>query len=329
MKCHRPYFLYVCNQNCQIAMKYIKPAIALLASAAFLFIYLFIPNKINIAGNEIVHQTGSGVIRSFMQIQYWDKWMPNKGIEGHSFIWEDGRFTINNSFIASAKGNFSKKGFEAPVTFSAIDAGKDSTLLRFESVIDNRHLSPITRINNYLESRSLKKQLTNVLNTAIAYYGTSKGVYGFDIVMSQVKDSTLITTQQNFTDTPTTNQIYSMVDLLDKYIVANKGIKQGDPMVNITKLGDKIIYAQVAYPLAKDIPAAKGIVIKKMMLGSIIEVKVIGNQSKTEKAMLATENYMQDKHKLSPAMPFIMYNTNRLLEQDASKWVSTIYYPVY
>jgi hypothetical protein len=310
-------------------MKYFKEILAVLVIIAFLFVYLFIPNTITISENAIATQTGTGVVRSFMQIQYWDRWMPKKAIEGHSFIWEDGKLTINASFIASVKASFEKEGFDAPVTFSAIDAGKDSTFIRYEAVIDNRHLSPITRINNYLESRKLKTQLDKILKAASSYYSTSKGVYGFDIKITRVKDSTLITTQKNFTDSPSLKQIYSLVDLLDKHILANKGIKHGDPMVNITRLGDKTVYAQVAYPLASDIPGSNDIIIKKMRLGNIIEVKVTGNQRKVDKAFLEAENFMQDKQKTSPAMSFIMYNTNRLAQPDANKWISTIYYPIY
>jgi len=310
-------------------MKYFKEMLAILVIIAFLFIYLFIPNTITISENTTATQTGTGVVRSFMQIQYWDRWMPRKGIEGHTFIWEDGKLTINASFIASVKANFQKEGFEAPVTFSAIDAGKDSTLISYEAVINNRHLSPVTRINNYLESQKLKTQLGKILKAAASYYSTSKGVYGFDIIITQVKDSTLITTQKNFADSPTIKQIYSLVDLLDKHIVANKGVKHGDPMVNITRLGDNTIYTQVAYPLASDIPGSNNIIIKKMRLGNIIEVKVTGNQRKVDNAFLEAENFMQDKQKTAPAMSFIMYNTNRLMEPDANKWISTIYYPIY
>ncbi len=310
-------------------MKYFKEIIAVIVIIAFLFIYLFIPNTITISENAIATQTGTGVVRSFIQIQYWDRWMPKKGIEGHSFLWEDGKLTINASFIASVKATFEKEGFDAPVTFSAIDAGKDSTLIRYEAIIDNRHISPVTRINNYLESRKLKTQLAKILKAATSYYSTSKGVYGFDIVITQVKDSTLVTTQKNFTDTPTLQQLYTLVDLLDKHIAIHKGIKHGDPMVNITRLGDNTIYTQVAYPLAYDIPGTNNIIIKKMRLGNIIEVKVNGNQQKIDMAFLETENFMQDKQKTAPAMSFIMYNTNRLNQPDANKWVSTIYYPIY
>lgn len=310
-------------------MKNLKVLLATLVTVAFLFVYLFIPSHITLSSSVKIPQTGNAATRGITQIQYWDKWMPRKSIEGHSFIWEEGKLTVNIAFIASAKTAYEKDGFMAPVTFSAIDAGNDSALLIFESIIDNRNLSPFKRIHNYIEARKLKPLLVNVLQKAGSFYSTSKGVYGFDIKETKVKDTTLITTTQNFPNTPSVKQIYDMIHVLENHIKKYNGIIHGDPMVNITKMGDNSVYTQVAFPLAADIPAGNNIVIKKMVLGNILEVKVVGNADKVEKALQAAEDYMFDRMKSAPAISFVTYNSNRLLEKDSSKWVSTIYYPIF
>jgi hypothetical protein len=310
-------------------MKYLKIILAIVLSAAFLFIYLFIPNRIVVSDNIYIPQAGSSVTRGFVQIQYWDKWMPRKTIQGHSFIWEDGELEINAAFIASVKSRFSKEDFEAGVIFSAVDAGKDSSLVRFEAEVDNRHLSPLTRIHNYVEAQKLKIQLNKVIRAASAYYSSTKGIYGFEIIESKVKDTTLITTQQNFPDTPSLVQQYKMIDLLLNHIKKHNGIIHSEPMVNITRLGDKEVFTQVGFALAADIPAGDQMAIKKMVLGNILETKVIGGQRKINAAFEANKLYLSDHLRTSPAMPYVTYNTNRLLEKDESKWQSTIYYPVY
>lgn len=310
-------------------MKYLKIILALVLSAAFLFIYLFIPNNIIVSDHVYVTQAGSSVTRSFVQIQYWDKWMPHKAIEGHSFILEDGTIEINASFIASVKSRFTKENFEAGIIFSAVDAGKDSSLVRFEAEVDNRHLSPLTRIHNYIEAQKLKVQLNTIIRTASAYYSTSKGVYGFDIIKTRVKDTTLISTQRNFPDTPSLVEQYAMMDKLLEHIKKYNGIVHGDPMVNITRISETEVYTQVAFPLAADIPTGDQIAIKKMVLGNILETKVIGGQQIINAAFEANRNYISDHLTSSPAIPFITYNTNRLKEADSTKWVSTIYFPIY
>ena len=99
-------------------------------------------------------------------------------------------------------------------------------------------------------------------------------------------------------------------------------------MVNIAKL-DKTIFTQVGLPIQKQIPTNDKFLLKKMVLGNILKVKVVGDQNEVNKALLATENYIHDNLRTSPAMPFVKYANNRLLMQDASKWVSFIYYPIY
>jgi hypothetical protein len=66
-----------------------------------------------------------------------------------------------------------------------------------------------------------------------------------------------------------------------------------------------------------------------MVLGNLLSVKVQGDQAKVNQAFEATKQYITDKQKYSPAMPFVIYNTNRLLEKDPTRWKSTISYPIY
>jgi len=310
-------------------IKHFKLIIAVAGSALFLFIYLFIPNRIIVNDNIIVNQSGTAVTRGFVQIQYWDKWMPHEAIEGHSFILSKGKLEINASFIASVKANYTNDDFTAGVTFSAIDAGKDSTLMRYEAEVDNRHLSPITRIQNYVAAQQLKATLKHILSAASSYYSSTKGIYGFEIKESKVKDSTLVSTYKTFADTPTIAQQYALIQILRDHIQKYNGIIHGDPMVNITRISNQEVYTQVAIPLAADIPVAANVQIKKMVLGNILETKVLGGQRVINAAFEANAAYLSDHLRSSPAIPFVMYHTNRLAEKDEKKWESTIYYPVF
>ena len=307
----------------------IKLIVGAILMVFFLFTYLYIPNKIVVSNNLFVYQAGTSVTRGLTQIEYWDKWVPYKSIEGHTFILEEGKLEVIESFIASAKTNYLLGDKTTPVFFSAVDAGKDSSLLRFEAIIDNRHLSPITRIENFFTAKHIERNMNALLQKAGSYYNTTTGVYGFDIKETRVKDTTLITVQKNLTDTPTNAQIYALIDKLMQNIKNKNGIVHGDPMVNITWQGEKNVFLQVAFPLAADIATEGEHQIKKMVLGNILVVKVKGNNDKIRLALQATETFIHDHLRTSPAMPYVTYHTNRLLEKDPSKWESTIYYPIY
>lgn len=310
-------------------MRQYRTSAIILVIVFFAFIYFFIPNKIIVTGEYIIPQTGNSVIRGLMKTQSWNKWVPAKSIEGNSFILTEGKLEVIESLVSTVQTNFTIGDFNTPVSFSAVAIGQDSSLLKFEAVVDNRHISPIQRIQDYWISKKVKSQMNKVLDAAVKNYSTTNGIYGFNIIEDHVKDSVLVTTHKTFTDTPNLVQLYEMIHLLETHIQKNTGIIHGAPMVNITRLGVQEVFAQVAFPLANTIPEAANLEIKKMVLGNILTVKVLGDNKEVAHAFDETKNYLHDKLKMSPAMPFIVYNTNRLLEKDAKKWVSTIYYPVY
>lgn len=151
-------------------MKYLKILGFLLAISGIYFFYLFIPNKIIIAGNDNFPKAANDPNKGILQIQYWDKWMPYKKIEGHSFVFENCKLQVNEAFISSAKSDFSIDDFNALFIISALDAGNDSTFVRYECIIDNKTISPLKRWQHYTSSKKLEKQILKIMNAAKVYY---------------------------------------------------------------------------------------------------------------------------------------------------------------
>lgn len=301
----------------------------LLFTFLVLFVYVFIPNDINNNYQVIIPQNQTGISRKIVQLNLWSQWMPYKSEQSHQFELPSGKLILSESYIASVKGLYTYSEDTVSISFLTENTGKDSTLFTVEVDMDNRHLSPFRRIKNYWQSKSLAFEIKKMIAAAQNYYGTTKGVYGFDITLEKVRDSVLITTQQNLNDTPNNDQIYQMIDLLTNYIQKNNGNIVGAPMVNMTNIGNKNIYLQVALPIKNSIPETSKFAIKKMVLGNILSTKVTGDNEIVYKALKETENFVHDHSKESPAMPFIVYNTNRMLQKDSSKWHATIYYPIY
>ncbi|MEN9697974.1 MAG: hypothetical protein RLZ56_1395 [Bacteroidota bacterium] len=310
-------------------MKYPKTSISIVVLAIIAFIYFYIPNTIVLQEKTVLANTSTSITRGLMNTKKWKEWMPAKLIQQNEFQFEHSKLNIQETLISSANTVFTYSDTRMPLTFSVYAIGKDSCSVGYETSIDNRHLSPLVRLQNYWLSIRAKQQIHSILSAATNYYTGTKGIYGFEIVEDRVKDSVLISTHKSFTDTPNLVQLYGMIHLLETHIQKNNGIIHGAPMVNITRLGEKEVFAQVAYPLAAMIPEAANLEIKKMVLGNILTTKVNGDQQKVNQAFLETQNYIHDHLRMSPAIPFVVYNTNRLQEQNAQKWESTIYYPVY
>jgi hypothetical protein len=151
-------------------MKYLKIAASVLAIAFVYTIYLYIPNKIVFAGNDYIPKFADNKRKDILEIQYWDKWMPYKKIDGHSFIFEEGKMEVGDAFLSSAKCIYSIDDVYAPVIFTAIDAGNDSTLIRYECSLYNRYFSPIKRVHNYLIAKKIEQQLIPIMSAAKKYY---------------------------------------------------------------------------------------------------------------------------------------------------------------
>jgi len=157
-------------------MKYIKTSLAIIAAFIVILVYLIIPNKIVVSKTIFVHQPGNLVVNAFMSIQYWDKWMPHKSIDDHTFILTQGKLEVHESFLASIKCLYTINELATPVTYSAIDAGGDSTMIRYEANVNNRFISPIKRIHNYLDSKKMKLQLDTTLEAAAVFYRKKENV---------------------------------------------------------------------------------------------------------------------------------------------------------
>ncbi len=310
-------------------MNYSKLILVLAASSLIYFVYLFIPNNIVVNGSSLAIQPGNTVMRGILILENWNQWMPQKkGDDQKTFSLAHGPLKIISTFVATVNTEYQIGDKKILIPFVVESIGKDSSKIEYELTIENKTISPYTRVANYFLARSLKNELGDLINKAGKYYTADKSTYGFDIIKDKVKDSLYISTEHLFPDTPSTIQVYSLIDQVANYIKKNNGTILGDPMVNITQV-EKLVYTQVAFPIAKLIPTNATFALKKMVLGNILRVNVIGDQKLAYKAKYETENFIHDKNMYSPAMSYITYNNNRLVEKDSTKWVSTIFFPVY
>jgi hypothetical protein len=281
-------------------------------------VYVFIPSQIVIKGSKMVYQPTSSVIRGMMDTSRWSEWMP-KDIE----------FKVIGSLVATIQAEINVDQIQVPIVFSIKEGQNKSSTIDFETNMDNGQLSPIARIQYFIFAKKIQNKLDRVIEAASNYYNYSKGIYGFDMVETKVKDSSYLAIDQTLADTPSIDKVYEMVHHLEQYIIQKNGRAKGAPMVNITRVDEVNVYTQVAIPLERDIQVEGAFSIKKMVLGNLLSVSVEGDQSKVNLALEATKQYITDKQKYSPAIPFVIYNTNRQLEKDSSRWKSTINYPIF
>jgi hypothetical protein len=266
----------------------------------------------------LVNQSAPSVIRGMMQTNKWWEWMP-----------KETTLNVTGTMVATIQTELILDEVKVPVEFSIIDDTSKNAIIEFETSMENSNWSPVARVQNYLFAKKIQGQLDLILAAAGNYYNTVKGVYGFDIQETNVQDSSLITLDQVRMDTPTLVQVYNMIAQLEQHIIAQNGKIKNDPMVNITRINKDEVYTQVAIPIEKDIQVRSPFTLKKMVLGKLLSVSVIGDAATVNNALIAAKQYLGDKQRTSPAIPYVIYNTNRMKELDAQKWKSTINYPVF
>jgi hypothetical protein len=281
-------------------------------------IYLLVPKQFIIKGSQAVNQSAPSVIRGMMQTNKWSEWMP-----------KEARLNLTGTMVATIQTELILDEVKIPVEFSIIDDTSANAIIGFETSMEQTNWSPIARVQNYLFAKKIQGQLDLILAAAGNYYNTVKGVYGFDIQETNVQDSSLIALDQVLMDTPTLVQVYDMITQLEQHIFAQNGKIKNDPMVNITRINEDEVFTQVAIPIEKDIQVNSPFTLKKMVLGKLLSVTVIGDAATVNNAIIATKQYLGDKQRTSPAIPYVIYNTNRIKEPDAQKWKSTINYPVF
>ena len=281
-------------------------------------VYLLVPKLISIKGSQLVHQSAPSVIRGMMQTAKWSEWMP-----------KETTLNVTGTMVATIQTELTLDAIKIPVEFSIIDDTSTNAIIGFETSMENTNWSPIARVQNYLFAKKIQGQLDLILSAAGNYYNTVKGVYGFDIQETRVQDSSLIALDQVLMDTPTLVQVYDMIAQIEQYIAAQNVKVKNDPMVNITRINENEVFTQVAIPIEKDIQVKPPFSLKKMVLGKLLSVSVTGDAATVYNALLATKQYLGDKQRTSPAIPYVIYNTNRLLEKDPKRWKSTINYPIY
>ena len=309
-------------------MNYSKLIALLLITSLIYFIYLFIPNTLTVSGSSIAKQAGNTVLRGFMQLESWEKWLSKKENDSNSYSLANGVLKIKSSFVSNVYCDYIIKDKNIPLTFTIESIGKDSSKIEFQLSIDNKTLLPWQRVANYFLARSIDSALTNAINQARKYYTTTMANYGFDIKEEKIKDSLLVSSEKYYADTPTIAQVYGMLDQLKQYVDSKKGVLHGDPMVYIAR-DAKRVYLQVAYLLEKEIPTAPLFDVRKIKVRNLVSINVVGDAQLAYKAKYEAENYLHDQSKFAPIMPYIIYNTNRLLEKDSSRWMSTIFYPIF
>ncbi len=293
----------------------------------FLSMYLLIPSKITVEGYRTVGTPIEAVNRILLNREAVAKWWPGTIENDSVYNYKGTKYSIPERVLLNLPITNKSESLSSQITSSPIK--DDSCGIQWTYNTISTDYNPINRIHHFFKARNLKIQLDTILNSLCAYISTTKNIYGYTITEGRVKDSSLLSTKKIFTHYPSTAEVYQVIDGLKSYISKNGGIEKEYPMLNITTIAPQQYEVMIAIPMLRDIPSNNVYVIKKMILGKLLETTVTGGPTAIANGEIALKNYLIDFHRTSPAIPFQMLVTNRMQVSDTTKWVTYVKYPVF
>jgi hypothetical protein len=276
----------------------------------------------------IVRCPPKAVARYIINKDKWQQWWPGKKIDDSIYSYQNCNYKIGEILLNGFKtvvyhDNDSLNGFLQFIYF-----GTDSTQLKWTSDYTFSK-NPLKRLEQSKEVNAMNNTTVTLLNEMKNFFSIPSNVYGMKIEAGKVKDSTMLALKQTFDHYPSTEEVYSMIRSVQNYVKENGGEESNSPMLNVHKEGPARYETMIAVPTNKDLPAIGKFELKKMVLGNILKAEVIGGINRVKEGEIEMENYVDDYHKLSPAIPFQSLITDRISQPDSTKWITRLYYPIF
>lgn len=305
-----------------------KIVIALVVVVLLMAGLVLIPNQQQHIEKVLVNCTPTGATRVVSDFGRWKKWWPGEIKNDTIFSFRNQPFKIQtlllNGFYAEMKAN----GIPTFIDLQFLSAPNKQSEFNY-SYTFYYSANPLIKLSQLIKSHNAKKELRALINEIKANLEDTIKVYGYEISEERVPNAIHISSKRVFNHAPSTEDIYTLVEALEKYIATNQAKAVNAPIYNIFSPDDVHFQLMVAIATDRPLPSKNSFLFKEMVRGKIIIGKAIGDNSKTADCMKQVEYFVKDYGRSSPAIQFNRLVTDRRIEKDSTRWVTTINYPVF
>lgn len=289
-----------------------------------------LPLQSNVVESIQFQSNADAIFRHLVIDSTWHQWWPGKTQQinqKYQFTQEGFTFSIHKTLSNTFELQTFSNSFEARSTLRLTSSGSQVFIELTTSI--PLSLNPIRRISELALSVRLKKCYKKILLSLSYYFSVTKNLYGFDIKQSTVPYEYVTALSKTLSHEPSISEIYLLIAQVKAFVKDNDAVEQGAPMLFFKKLNKTQFFVQVAIPTNKRLPMSGDVKSKWMLKGGfILTAKVTGGRQVILGAMKKMEQYIEDNHRNSVAIPFEYLITNRLDEPDSSKWITEVCYPV-
>ena len=297
-------------------------------AVVFAAIFIVFPAKVHFRKTMYVEASYNSASRFVLDQKAWQHWWPDAGrnIRDTVFSYKNFEFATNWKMISGDSVLITSKNGTIHSLLNLIPVNKDSVGFQWEGE-STAQSNIYQRIQNYFIQKELQNNSAEIFTALKTYLENDDKVYDIIIEHKMVVDTLLISTKKIFKTYPSTEQVYEMINELNKYVEVNKAFATNPPMLHVVQ-DSGVFKTMVAIPLDKEIKNTNNFITKKMIAGKILIAQINGGSASAETAIKKLELYMDDYHMLSPAISYQSLVTDRMKEKDSTKWITKVYYPV-
>lgn len=277
--------------------------------------YFLIPSPLKISGRTVLHTSADGAYRVLTTQKVWDSLSPEN-------------FSITKKLAKSVEIDVKNNNIHVPVFLLLIPLSRDSVAISWSGNFPVTK-NPITKIRQYGRATAVRDKMDHALQNFQSYVEQNENVYGFHIKETSTKDTFLIATRFGSTKYPSLELIYSYIEKLQTFAKTSGVTQTGAPMLNVSTTDSVHYNNMVALPISKIVPDGDSISFIRMVPGRFLTTEIKGGPYTIDNARKTMDQYFRDFNRISMAIPFQYLETNRLTEQDTTKWITRIYNPVY
>ncbi|MBX9892085.1 MAG: hypothetical protein K2Y12_07150 [Chitinophagaceae bacterium] len=302
-----------------------KGYVVLLIVFGLIVILMLIPAKRQHSETVTMACPPDAVTRFMVFTQQWKKWWPGQQTGDSIFTYQKKAYQIKTVLLNGFYAVTTDK--KSSIEISFVPALNNQTQL---TVIATTLLpyNPIKRISQLFQQVH-KETARELSNHCQSFFNTPANVYGYKIERTKVSLLNWMSAKQVFTQYPSTEETYQVIDGLKNYIQNQHGEIIGAPIIHVRALDAMQFELMTALPVNEPVTPSEQYTIKQMVPGFMLVGRVNGGNYTVAAAEKSMENYVRDYKKQSPAIPFQTLITDRRKETDTSKWITQLNYPVF
>ena len=306
----------------------------ILLSLSVAGIYVLISDTLLVSEVIVLHGTPSAFARGLSEEVKWGKWWhapgtgsADSGVHTNSFSYHDCRYEIAGKIYRGLDIVLIKNETRIPSRITILPLTGDSVAIKWQWQMPSG-MNPLGRLYHYRQAVSLKKDMAAVLKQLQAFLDKTENIYDFPIERTRVTDTVLVAGRTRTSQYPSIKEIYALIQELRTYVGKQGAFETNPPMMHVEEMDSTHFETMIAIPVSKRLPENNRFFFRGMVPGYILVSEVRGGNHSIRQAFLAQENYISDYQKTKIAIPFESLITDRLQEQDSSRWITKVYCPV-